>query len=744
MKRPVAFFLLLALGLFSFLPTFGQRDLFDGLLDREGPEFHSTILPSDEDGVIRLAVYFTHPKLSAIEASFWIKDHGSNLMSSGTQRLVRGLQQMGNRQQDTLVIRGLDNRHFYSIGIDYRNASSINRKFSSQALHEGYFYTNPEKSEKLATATPAQEPEKPAAPATTPKSEAGAATTPCLMPELYVKIDPSGYCGEENRPAVLIQCENCQGRNWEFSVEVRKGYGSWEPIRRDGQRQPAVGTAMRTEPLCLLAPGSYKLQVLAWGENCQSPVAYNIGTTVDIAGDEPRMAAQPMAAAPQPAIPDTCSIMAQAVLLGDKISGTLELPAGALCAEWNPIVSLSYVNPSYRNITIGEIPLYPGQPASFSVQLEDRDLYRGIHTLQAVVYGRSANLPQRVPIYSFWIRAFEEDEVLAAASNGQESAYGRDWESRSGNIAQKGNGLAEESAFGEEAPAMEENFQEVQVKASDPNCTQIQNLQLVYSPTQPDKPLYISWLNPRCCQEEGCEYSVWTGKDPGQLQLLVKGRKPGANITELLQGVESGSQYFEIVVRTPNGARKAAFVPGEGPKYGIDEILEYHDRLKPQSGTPVVGMKETTVKGDVDGGKKVVTPNASGLEGGLAGRMGSGNPEIAPYEEPELSVKQFEPCRIYRETHVIGNKPIRDGDELTIEYDYSDKAYRYTLYLLPEGGSDWVLAPGTKELQGSPSFELTAHPFMSGKYVILACKPDKSWGCLSAPLSAPLEIRVME
>lgn len=742
MKRSVLLYLLLALGLFTAFPGFGQKGLLEGLLEGEEPQFHSTILPSEEEGVIRLAVYFTHSKLSVIEASFWIKGHGSNLMSEGAQQLVRGLQQMGNRQQDTLTIRGLANRNFYSIGLDYRNPSAINRKFTSQILHEGYFYTNPEKSaaisgeqapereaEKPATAPPKQETGKASAPAVQPEVEP--APVPCLMPELFVKIDPAGYCGEGNRPAVLIQCENCQGRNWEFSVEVRREYGGWEPIRRDGKRQPAVGAAVRTEPLCLLAPGQYYLQVLAWGENCPSPVIYNIGTTINIASREP-LPEMPLTAAPSaPAVPDTCIVQAQAVLLGNRISGALTLEPGSPCAGWNPVVSISYVNPGYRDITLGEFPLYPGQPAPFSVELEDRDLYRGIHTLQAVVYGRSAALPQRVPLYSFWIRAWEEDEALAAADPGaQQPAYGQEWDSRPGNIAKKGGNPAAEDGFDGEAPALEENFQEVQVTASDPNCTQIQNLQLVFSPTQPDKPLYISWLNPRCCQEEGCEYSVWTGKDPGQLQLLVKGRKPGANITELLQGIESGNQYLEVVVRTPNGVRKAAFVPGEGPKYGIEEILEYQDRVKPPAGDPVVGMKETTIKGET----------APGLEGGLAGRMGQ--PETAPFERPQLPVTQFEPCRIYRETHVIGKKPIQDGDEIAIQYAFADKAYRYTLYHQPEGSSEWFLAPGTKELQESSSFELTARTFMSGKYIILTCKPDKSWGCLSSPLSEALEIQV--
>ena len=569
---------------------------------------------------------------------------------------------------------------------------------------------------------------------------------PCQTPELFVKVDPSGYCGAENKPAVLIQCNNCQGQNWEFGVEVRKEYGPWEPIRRDGKRQPALGTAVRTEPLCLLAPGSYYLQVLAWGEGCQSPVIYNIGTTVNIAGEAPQMSAPLTAnATPIPAVPDTCTINAQAFLKGDKITGSLELAPGSPCADWNPVVSISYINPGYRDITIGEIPLYPGQPASFSVQLEDRDLYRGIHTLQAVVFGRSAALPQRVPMYSFWIRAQEENETLASAeTNSSQPAYGREWaaEPQGGALSKKGADIPESDDFGDEAPAMEENFQEVQVKASDPNCTQIQNLQLVYSPTQPDKPLYISWLNPRCCQEDGCEYSVWAGKDPNQLQLLVKGRKPGANITELLQSLESGKEYLEVVVRTPNGVRKAAFVPGEGPKYGIEEILDYHDRLQPPASDPIGGMKETTIKGE-PAGAIIPTPNnnALGVEGGLANRMG--NPEIAPYEHPQLPVTQFEPCRIYRETQVIGNKPIQDGDEIVIEYGYADKAYRYTLYHQPEGSSEWVLAPGTKELQESPAFELTARTFLSGKYVVLTCKPDKSWGCLSSPLSDPVEIKVI-
>jgi hypothetical protein len=750
MKRIIALYLSLALGLcLSPSTSNAQRELLDGLLDREEPSFYASILPTEEDGVIHLAIHFTHSKINTLEASFWIADHGANLLSEGNKRMARGLQTIGNRQQDTIVIHGLADRHFYSIGVDYRNASAINRKFSSKVVQEGYFYTFPRK-DKLSDSTPAQPQAAPSPavpePASPPALSSGKpATGPCHTPNLFVKVEPAGFCGAENRPAVSIQCDNCVGRNWEFSVEIRQEYGSWEPVRRDGMRQPAAGLGIRTEPLCLLAPGRYYLQVLAWGEHCENPVIYNLGPAITISGNAPPATVAPKAGTlPLAAVPDTCNVLSEAQLQGNVIKGALLLETGSACAAWNPVARISYVNPGHRNIELDDMPLSPGQLAPFNIQLDQRDLSRGIHTIQVKVAGHSAELNQPIPLYSFWLRADEGKNGELSLANYRPSEpvrYNQGWQKdpEPANMATKGGVIAPPSRFDEEEPMLEDSFQEVQVKATDPNCPQIQNLQLVYSPTQPDRPLYISWLSPRCCQEEGCEYSVWAGKTPGQLQLLVKGRKPGATVTEILQSLETDNQYFEVVVRTPNGNRKAAYIAGEGPKYGIEAILDYQDQFTPQSSDAIVGIKEQAPQETAAAIKPVIGGELAVRSGALAETL-----TAAPfYEQPKLPISRFESCRIFRETHIIANKPIRTGEQVMIEYAFQDKSYRYTLYHLPENGSEWVLAPGTKELQASPAFQFVAQSFHSGKYLILASRPDGSWGCLSAPMENALELKVM-
>ena len=752
MKKSIVLYLSLALGFALFpLTSDAQRDLLDGLLDREEPTFYANILPTEEEGVIFVAIHFTHNKINTLEASFWIKDHGANLVGDGAKRLVRSLQTIGNRQQDTIVIRGLADRHFYSIGVDYRNASAISRKFNAKVVQEGYFYTFP-RQDKLADseAAPAKtEPAPDLAPQPAAPTEPAAAASPCFTPRLFVKIEPNGYCGAEDRPAVSIQCDNCLGRNWEFSVDVRQEHGQWEPLRRDGNRQPATGLGIRTEPLCLLAPGRYYAQVLAWGEGCPSPAIYNLPQAITIAGPTaaPAMAGPKTGGLPLTAVPDTCAVLSEAQLHEGLIRGALLLEAGSPCAAWNPEASIRYVNPSHRNIELEPVALVPGELTPFAIQLDQRDLSRGIHTIQVSVAGRTANMTQAIPLYSFWLRASEgRNGELALTSHRAEEApdYRQGWykDPEQNRVAARGIELPAADRLPEDDPLLEDSFQEVQVKATDPNCPQIQNLQLVYSPTQPDRPLYISWLSPRCCQEDGCEYSVWAGPAPGQLQLLVKGRKPGATVTEMLTGLDAAQQYFEVVVRTPNGNRKAAYLPGQGPVYGIEAILDYQDQLKPQSSDPIVGIK---------GGlpEEPIASTGSLVSGELATRTATwpAAAEAAPaaltYEQPSFPISKFEACRIFRETHIIGNKPIRAGEQVMIEYAFHDKSYRYTLYHLPENSDEWVLAPGTKELQASPAFTFTAQPFHSGKYLILAARPNGSWGCLSAPPSDALELKVM-
>lgn len=703
----------------------GQADIFEGLFGKEEPEFHISLAPAAEEGTAAMSFHFTHPSLDKLEASFWIKDLGANLMDKGEKKLVQGLQEFGNRQQAELKLDGLKSRHFYTIGIDYRGTSSISRKFTSKVLEESYRYE------------PRDEPAQPARAEAPPARQLKApapAPLPCEQPNLFVKIESAGYCGAANRPAVLIQCDNCQGKSWEFSVEARSEFGQWQPLRVDGKRQSALGVSPRTEPLCTLDPGAYYLRVLAWGDNCSGPVIQTVGTSIRIPGDEPLPslypAAQPAAAAAPAYLPDTCLIECEAVLEGNQISGFIELDPASPCSAYNPFAKVRYVHPGYRDITVGQVALIPGQDATFKVRLDNQDLSRGIHPLQVVVCIRPKDSNNDIPISSFWIKAEPVESYRVPGLAAEEprideaDSFSR-WKEEQASVPEK----EEESQLN---TIKGEDFSPVNVTATDPNCNQIQNLQLIYVPERPDQPLYISWLNPRCCQEDGCEYTVWAGPGPGQISLLVKGRKPGAQVRELIQGAEKGAAYYEIAVRTPNGIRKAAYVPGQGPKYGIEEILAYQDQLKPPASEPIVAVREASPGQGIQ------------LSEGLAARAGEmAVPVAGGYQQPSIPATDFDPCRIFRETHVIANKPIQDGDRVTIEYDFNDKAYLYSLYLLPEGASDWVIAPGTKEFQKSASFEIQAQARHSGKYLVLAIKKDKSWGCLSAPLNEPIEIQVL-
>jgi hypothetical protein len=271
----------------------------------------------------------------------------------------------------------------------------------------------------------------------------------------------------------------------------------------------------------------------------------------------------------------------------------------------------------------------------------------------------------------------------------------------------------------------------VQVTASDPNCTPIQDLRVVFDSNQRGKPLFISWLTPRCCQEEGCNYTVWTGPDPKQLRLLMKGKKSGAIISEVLQGVDQRDQYYEVVVETGNGMRKAAYALGTGPLYGVQEILDYHDMLYPPAPTIVEGVVETTIPGE----------NTAAKSGEIESAV------LLNAQEPEMPISDFETCKYKRNTLVSGDQPAAVGSEITLKYDFNDKRYQYTLYHQPVGQEEWVIAPGTEELQSSSSFTLKVQPYHAGKYVILSYKPSSGssgWGCLSAPLEEAVTVQVAE
>lgn len=741
--------------------NYAQKDLFEGILDKEEPVFTPTITAGDRDGTAQLMYYFTHSRASEIEISLWIKDMGTNLMSQADKRMVRGLKMVGNRKMDTLTLDGLKPGHFYAIGVDYRYPNSLARKFNSKILREAYLYEGTTLQARSVD-TP-QQPviEKPKQPS----------DIPCINPDLFVKIDPAGYCGTQNRPAVLIQCENCHGKSWEFSVEARTEYGNWEPLRSDGMAHTALGASVRTEPLCVMAPGTYYLRVLAWGENCKTPVVNTIGTSITIGpgGTQPTSTFNEPPSPPsyqndgRPAavlIPESCDVIANAQLEGPYIRGSVELPLGSECENWRSHVMISYIHPGYRDINLEAIPLHAGIEMPFELELDQQDLQRGIHTLKATVYMSGDGYPRPFAAETFWIRAEENSRAASVMTPNlqpyEPAEYNNKTTTRRGtqqpndyevlnqnDPAMHGtitnSGVEWDGDYSIDESLYEQNEDALQVTASDPNCTQIQGLQLVASPTQPDKPLYISWLSPRCCQEEGCEYSVWAGQSPQQISLLVKGNKSGATVSELLSTQQDAS-YYEVVVRTANGTRKAAYVPGQGPIYGIEQVLAYRDKFQPQHSDPVVGARSTdqTRKGMVSGG--------------LADRMGDGTPASSPvsyeqsaglYQQPQMPISKFRPCKYVRQTTLEADLPIYEGDEITIAYDFSEPGHQYTLYHQPLGSEEWFIAPGTRELQTDPEFDIEAQSYHSGKYLLLVYKMSKNWGCLSAPQDNPLDINVI-
>ncbi len=674
-----------------FLSLSAQTDILGGIFGKEEAEFNLSVQTTENEGVVDLTFYYTHSKVDALEISFWIMDLGTNFISSGEKEMVKGLQEIGNRSEKVVTIEGLQENHFYTIGIDYRSPRGISRKFMSKVLMDGYHYkgqaTAPTVNEEIDT--PMTELEKP--------REVNA-QQPCFNPSYSLRVEPAGYCQNFDKPAVLIQCENCQGKEWEFSVETRTAFGDWEPVRADGKRQPASGVSLRTEPLCTLPDGEYEVRVLAWGMNCPTPVMESVGTPITIGnlgitgsnelpGENKAIETEAVQS-----IPDSCSVAYEAVIDGNFIKGTLELPFNSPCSDFEPYVKVRYVHPSYRDITSEPILLLPGGRVPFSIELDERDLERSIHTLQGITYLGEGNGVEDILINTFWMRpsnpyAYAEEEPVTDNAMNMETKGG-------------------EEEF-ESSLADEQSIEEVSVTAFDPNCTQIQDLQLVYGSGRSKKPLFVSWLSPRCCQEDGCDYSVWAGPAPDQLRLLVKGSKPGAVVKELMQNARASDGYYEVVVNTRNGNRKAAYVPGEGPIYGIEEIANYHDLLNPMEEEVVVKLETYDT-----------------------------------YPKPTLALKEFRSCRIFRPTTLSTDNMVEPGTIVNISYDFSEKGYQYTLYMQPAGSAEWYVAPETKELQGTANFEFTAKPKHTGKYLILAYNPSITWGCLSLPVSEAVELKV--
>ena len=751
------------------------QDIFDGLFEKEQPRFFAQITPTSVPGEVQMIFHFTHSKASEVEVSVWRTDLGANLQDPESKEMISGLRSLGNRKRDTLLISGLANRHFYNFGVDYRVKSAIPKKFESTIVREHFRYEGTSRQpvaqqrQQQPVTQPAPQRDwqaraaQPIVQNTPPAQQPvrAAQQQPCKTPQINLRVDPAGYCDRLNRPAVIISCSNCQGTTWDFLVEVKAPNGKWFPTRADGRPQAALGVAPRTEPLCLIPDNRYQLRVLAWGDNCSMPVIKELGTMIQV-GAAP--AQQPMVQSyeqtsptpyrtqPAPPVnaPEVCGVSGTASLMGNTIRGSLQLPGNSTCAALNPYAEVAYIHPGYRDINMGKVSLYPGIDMPFELDLDQQDLQRGIHTLRVTVYMPLPNLPRPVAAETFWIRA-EEQAASVASRDGvipnlenrlqnRPNAYEPqpDAYSQSGNTAMRGTigtkGIerTDDDLYIDEA-LLEEQANTISVVATDPNCTPIQDLQLVYSPTQPDRPLYLSWLSPRCCQENGCKYTVWAGPSPDKLSLVVTGQKAGAQVSEILTNLPARHNYFEVAVETSNGARKAAYIPGNGPIYGIEAVLDYHDQFKPQKSDPIMGQmtSETQKKG-----------GAESFDTGMAPPSLPVAMENNPLQ-PQMPIAKFRPCKYQRETTVTADYPIQAGETVMIDYAFTEPDHQFTLYHQPFGSSSWQLAPGTKELQSKPHFELKTTDYHAGKYLMLVYKASKNWGCLSAPLSDPIELNVV-
>jgi hypothetical protein len=733
-----------------------------GLFEKEEPVFNATILPTAEPGTVRLVFYFTHSKASSIETSFWLRDEGTSMSGNGSLVLLRGLRETYNRQQDTLIVTGLNDQHFYTFGVDYRSPGFMSSKFTTTPLKSGYRYESP-------AAKPVEKTEE-------PRPTSTATTMPCQNPDLFVQIQPGGYCGAENRPAVQLQCVNCEQTNWTFDVQVRTSASGWISLRTDGERHTATGTGIRVEPLCALEPGTYYVRVLSQGAGCPNTVTHNVGSFVTIGNQNPPAEFQERSVStstPNPAgsvvnpalekeiptLPDTCAVQAQAVLQGRILKGTLQLTSGSPCGSFYPFAVVHYVHPGYRDLISKPITLVPGAAMPFEFLLDERDVSRNIQTLQVISYARQQPGAEGIPMSAFWIKATNGNALSATTNQPTATTSARNpnpveqtppsYQAQSNAVKNNPPAPDPRSATVHTKPYDESIFTEeletVSVKASDPNCTPIQDLNVVFFNNQQgqgDRPLYITWMNPRCCQEDGCKYTIWAGENPDKLRILVEGSKRGVFIRELLQDLMSTDTYIEVSVKTTNGNRKAAYVLGKGSLYGIEALADYRDRLKPPTSDQLAtqsGTERPNMSVEKSGTSSSATPNNNPTATGNS-NLTARTP--VTYDQPQKPLSNFQPCKYAREILVIGERPARIGTPVTIQYDFSDPNYRYTLYLQPAGTTDWVLAPGVKEAQENPVFQLNIKPYHAGKYAILVHKAAANWGCIAAPLEQAIAIQV--
>lgn len=683
-----------------------------GLFDKEEAVFFVSVAPAPDSGVAMVTLYFTHSKAPSIEASLWIKDLGTNLATVSGYRLVKDLWEMNNRKQDTIYIEGLANLHFYTIGLDYRTPTSASSRFASKVLSDSYRY---EYAGKKATAN-----NKKATP-----SDNMNAPRPCETPDLMVRSEADGYCGADNRPAVVIECINCKGQNWSFNVDYSSNGSGWKPLRSDGKSQIASGNATRTEPLCILPDGEYNIRVSATGENCTTPVYHYLGGMLRIGAPKVATAVAPPMEVPPvkeaASMPDTCSAFARASLVGKEIRGAVTLAAGSPCGGSQPYAQIRYVHPGYRDQQLENVPLIAGEGVPFRFELDEIDLDRSIHTLQVVVYISSGSGRGAIPVSTFWIRTDQQPSGLAMNPD-KVQAKGAD------------------------------DFVQKTVETTPKNYNRLQDLRPVYLSVQSDIPAYIAWTNPAECINGGCTYTVWAGKSNGPIRLLAQGKQGGSLVKESLQGLTVEERYIEVEVETKSGSSIGAYVFGQGPGYSFGENYVHRERLAPVTNKPEADPQN----------KLVEQPAPTPVEQMVAkGKVQNSEPLVAEaqpaantekplvvagatvvFEQPQQPISTFTHCKYQREISVVGDMPITEGDWLAIKYNLTEPGYKYTLYFQPEGQEEWFIAPGTKELQSKPEFYLEMTKYHTGRYAVLAYSFKNRWGCLSTPLSEALRIKV--
>jgi len=710
MRKSIICFVCSALFFVSATQIHAQN--LKGLFDKEEAVFFVSVSPAPDSGVVMVTLYFTHSKATSIEGSLWIKDLGTNLATVSSTRLVKDLWEMNNRKQDTIYIEGLSNLHFYTIGLDYRTPKALSSRFASKVLSDSYRY---EYAGKKAMAS-----NKKAAPA-----ENTTVPRPCETPDLMVRSEPDGYCGADNRPAVVIECVNCKGQTWSFNVDYSSNGAGWKPLRSDGKNQTATGNSIRTEPLCILPDGEYNIRVSATGENCTTPVYHYLGAALRIGAPKTAIEIQtPMAAAPvknAASLPDTCSSFARAGLVGKEIRGAVTLAAGSPCGGNQPYAQIRYVHPGYRDQQLENVPLIAGDGIPFRFELDEIDLDRSIHTLQVVVYISPGAGMNAIPLSTFWIKA-DQGQQGAMAQNDRMQIKG-----------------------------IEEPVQKA-IEASAKSYNRLQDLRPVYLSVQSDIPAYIAWTNPAECINGGCAYTVWAGKSNGPVRLLAKGKQGGSLVKESLQGLTVEERYLEVEVETKSGSSIAAYVFGQGPGYSFGENYVHRERL-----APTISKPETTPEN-----KLVEQPIPTPVDQIAAkGKVQNSEPPVEEtqpavksekpllvagasivFEQPQLPITTFNHCKYQREISVVGDMPITEGDWLAIKYNLTEAGYKYTLYFQPEGQEEWFIAPGTKELQSKPEFYLEMTKYHSGRYAVLAYSFQNRWGCLSTPLTEALRIKV--